>query len=68
MLKMLSCRDIGLECDWQACAETEEGVLVQAVIHVKEAHGLAEISDAMLVKVRGAIKDGPCPASTCCCV
>ena len=64
MAKVLSCRDVGVACDWHACAGTEEELLRQAAVHAKTKHGITEISDEMLTKVKGAIREGPCPTST----
>lgn len=63
MAKVLSCRDVGVECDWHACAETEEELLQQAAAHAKDEHGMTEIPAEMLTKARAAIKEGPCPTS-----
>ena len=64
MAKTLSCRDVGADCDWHACGETEEEILRQAAIHAKEAHGMAEIPPEMVAKAKAAIKEGPCPTAT----
>ncbi len=63
MAKTLSCRDVGVDCDWHACAETEEEVLRQAAMHAKEDHGIEKLDDAMIAKAKGAIKEGPCPTA-----
>ena len=64
MAKVLSCRDVGVDCDWHACGETEEEILRLAAVHARDEHGITEINDEMLAKVKGAIKEGPCPTST----
>ncbi len=64
MAKVLSCKDVGVACDWHACAATEEELLRQAAIHAKAEHGMAEINAEMLTKVKAAIKEGPCPTAT----
>ena len=63
MAKTLSCKDVGVDCDWHACAETEEELMRQAAIHAKDDHGMAEISPEMMAKAKAAIKDGPCPTA-----
>jgi predicted small metal-binding protein len=63
MGKSLSCKDLGVGCDWHACAETEEELLKQAAAHAKAAHGMSEISGEMLTKAKAAIKEGSCPTA-----
>ncbi len=63
MAKTLACRDVGIDCDWHACAETEEEVLAQAAEHAREDHGITEFSDEMIAKTKEAVKEGPCPTA-----
>ncbi len=63
MAKTLSCRDIGVACDWHTSADTEEEVLRQTAMHTKEEHGMTDIPEDMVEEVRAAIKEGPCPTS-----
>lgn len=64
MARTLSCRDVGADCDWHTCADTEEEVMRQAAIHAEEAHGMTEIPPEMMEKAKAAIKEGPCPTAT----
>ena len=57
MAKVLRCSDVGFECDGVIRAETEEEVLKQAAEHSQEAHNLQEMTDEVVEKVRGAIRD-----------
>ena len=57
MAKVLRCSDVGFECDGLIRAETEEEVLKQAAEHAREAHNLREMTDEVVEKVRGAIRD-----------
>jgi predicted small metal-binding protein len=57
MAKVLRCSDVGFECDGVIRAETEEEVLKQAAAHAQEAHNLQEMTDEVVEKVRGAIRD-----------
>ena len=57
MAKVLKCKDVGMDCDFVARAETEEEVLKQAAAHAGPAHGLTEMSDEVMNKVRAAIHD-----------
>ena len=57
MAKVLRCRDLGMECDFVARAETEEEILKQAAEHAETVHNMKEIPEEVLAKVRAAISD-----------
>jgi len=57
MAKVLRCRDVGMDCDFVARAETEEEILNKAAEHVDTEHGMKEITEEVLAKVRAAIRD-----------
>ena len=57
MSKVLRCRDAGMDCDFEARAETEDEVMSVAAQHASEAHGMAEIPAEMAEKIRGLIQD-----------
>jgi len=57
MAKVLKCKDVGMDCDFVARAETEEEVLKLAGQHAGPAHGMTEMSDEVLAQVRAAIHD-----------
>lgn len=57
MIKILRCRDVGMDCDFVARGGSEEEILEQAAHHAREAHGMAEISAELLAKVKAAIQD-----------
>ena len=57
MAKVLRCKDVGMDCDFEARAETEEAVLKQAAEHAAAAHDMQEIPQDVLVKVQAAIRD-----------
>jgi predicted small metal-binding protein len=57
MAKVLRCKDVGPDCDFVARGETEEEVLKLAAEHAGPAHGLTEMSDDVVAKVRAAIHD-----------
>ena len=57
MAKVLRCREVGVDCDFSTHAGTEEEILKKAAEHARTAHGMEEIPDALLVKVRAAIRD-----------
>jgi predicted small metal-binding protein len=60
MEKLLSCRDMGLDCDFEACGETIEETLKTAVDHARAIHGLKDISEKDLMRARSGIKDAFC--------
>jgi predicted small metal-binding protein len=57
MAKTLCCRDVGVDCDFQATGETVEDLLMQASEHAKTAHGFDGIPPELADKVQAAIKD-----------
>ena len=57
MAKVLRCSDVGFECDGVIRAETEEEVLKQAAEHARTVHNLQEMTEEIVEKVRGAIRD-----------
>jgi len=52
-----SCRDVGVECDWEAEAQTTEELLEKIAHHAKHDHGMEEIPPELLEKVKKAIKE-----------
>lgn len=57
MPKTLTCRDVGVDCDFQATGETNEEILAKAAEHARSAHGFEDIPPELLDKVQAAIKD-----------
>jgi predicted small metal-binding protein len=57
MAKVLKCKDVGMDCDFVARGETEEEVLKLAAEHAAPVHGMTEMSDEIVAKVRAAIHD-----------
>jgi predicted small metal-binding protein len=57
MAKVLRCRDVGMDCDFVARAETEEEILNKAAEHADTEHGMKEITEEVLAKVRAAVRD-----------
>ena len=60
MEKLLRCRDLGVNCDFEACGETTEEVLKTAVDHARAIHGLKDISEKDLMRARENIQDSFC--------
>jgi predicted small metal-binding protein len=57
MAKVLRCRDVGMDCKFEARAETEEEILKKAVEHARLVHNMEEIPKEVVDKVRAAICD-----------
>ncbi len=57
MGKKFVCSDIGVDCPFEAHAETEEELMQKIAEHGRVAHGITEISPEMAEKVKKAIKD-----------
>jgi predicted small metal-binding protein len=59
MAKSLSCRDEGADCDFVACADTEEEVMQKAADHARSDHNMKEIPKEMYDKARSIMRDVP---------
>ena len=57
MSKVVSCRDVGVDCDFVAKGETEQDILQQCTEHARKEHGMTELPPDLAVKVRSAIRD-----------
>ena len=57
MAKILRCRDVGMDCDFIARADSEEELLKKAAEHASKTHGMKEIPPDVLSKVRAAIRN-----------
>ena len=57
MSKIVSCREVGVDCDFVAKGETEQEVLQQCSEHARKEHGMTELPANLAEKVRGAIRD-----------
>jgi len=51
------CKDVGVDCSFEATAETEEELMKKIAEHAKEAHGMETIPADMLARVKQAIKE-----------
>lgn len=57
MGKILTCRDVGVDCDFVARGATEEEILQKAAEHARKEHGFEGIPPELVLKVRAAIRD-----------
>ncbi|HUL31913.1 MAG TPA: DUF1059 domain-containing protein, partial [Thermodesulfobacteriota bacterium] len=54
------CRDVGMNCEFLACGETEEEALNKLGQHVLATHGVKGFSKEFYNKARSAIREGSC--------
>ena len=59
MTKVISCRDVGMDCDFEARGETEQEIMEKCAEHARSDHGMTEIPVELAAKVRAAIHDEP---------
>ncbi len=57
MAKVLRCRDVGIDCDFEARGVNEEEILEKTREHARRIHGMEEIPAALATKVLAAIHD-----------
>jgi len=57
MAKSISCKDVGMDCDFTAKADTTEELLKVAAAHARQAHGLDSIPAELMPMVQAAIRD-----------
>ena len=57
MAKVLRCRDVGIDCNWEGRADTTEALLGKAARHAAEVHNMTEIPEEKLAQVKAAIRD-----------
>jgi predicted small metal-binding protein len=57
MAKVLRCRDVGLDCEGELRADTEEELLRKAAEHAQTAHQMRDMPPDVVAKVRAAIRD-----------
>lgn len=56
-MKVIRCRDVGVDCDFVARGRTVEDVLAQCAAHAKSDHGMDAIPLELQEKVRAAVQD-----------
>jgi predicted small metal-binding protein len=56
-MKVIRCRDVGVDCDFEARGTTVEDIMSQCGKHARTAHGMSEIPEELLEKVKSAIYD-----------
>lgn len=56
MAKHMRCRDVGMDCDFEATGNTEDEVMQQAAAHARTRHNIQEITPELAAKVRSVIR------------
>lgn len=51
-LKVVYCKDLGMNCNFRYIAQTEELIADGVAVHAREAHGIKEFSAEMATKVK----------------
>jgi predicted small metal-binding protein len=57
MIKVVRCRDVGVDCDFEARAENEEEILKKCAEHASREHNMMEIPPEIIEKIREAIRE-----------
>ena len=57
MAKVIRCRDVGVDCDFEARGENEQELLQKCSEHARSEHGMEQIPPELATRVRGAIHD-----------
>ena len=57
MPKTLTCRDVGMDCDFVATGETESEVMAKAAEHARTDHGFEEIPPDVAQRAQASIRD-----------
>ncbi len=52
----VTCRDVGVDCDYVAHGRTEEQLFKNAAEHGRSVHGMEQIPPEIVKKVRAAIR------------
>ena len=56
MTLVVHCRDVGFDCDGVVRADSEEELLQQVADHAKSVHGLEEVTDEVVEKVKSVVR------------
>lgn len=55
--KILKCRDVGVDCDFEVHGKDEAEILRKAAEHAKGCHAGVQITPELQQKIRSAIQD-----------
>ncbi len=57
MAKYIRCTDVGVDCDFEARADTLNELMEKCSAHARSAHNMTEIPDDLKERVLAAIRD-----------
>ena len=57
MAKVLHCKDVGMDCDFVARADTEQEIMQQVAEHANTTHGMQDIPAEVVAQVRAVIRE-----------
>lgn len=57
MAKVIRCRDVGVDCDFEARGESTEEVMRKCAEHARTDHGMNEIPPELAAKVEAAMRE-----------
>jgi len=57
MTMVVKCRDVGVDCDFEARGKNEQEVLQKCQEHARSAHGMQELPAQLTAKVKAAIHE-----------
>jgi len=57
MTKSISCSDAGKDCGWSATGITDDELMTQVMIHVKQEHQEIELNIENISKIKSLIKE-----------
>ena len=56
-MKVVKCRDVGVDCDFVARGQTEQEVMRKCEEHARTEHDMDQIPAELAAKVKAAIRD-----------
>ena len=57
MVKSISCKDAGKDCNWSASAESVEELMSQVTEHVLAEHKEIELNSENIISIKSLIKE-----------
>lgn len=57
MEKVIHCKDVGFDCEGVVRANSDQEVMQLAAEHAKSVHGVTELTNEMVEKVKSVIRD-----------
>jgi predicted small metal-binding protein len=57
MSKSIQCSELFPGCDYHGVAESEEALLQMAAEHAATEHGITELTEEIVAKVKGCIRE-----------